>query len=438
MLLIALAAPASPVRGYSRQALAEETEEAESAVHDAAQPVPVEAERRASFFTMQFADPQLGMLNCCGPGGVDAALNWDQELEMLKLGVEKAKQLRPEFITMHGDMQDFYAVATQNTHLKPDAEDKGGNKVGDVGAKQAKDVRAALDEAVKEGIGVKYLAGNHDLGDKPTLATLDLATDRWGPLHYSFTKGPVAFIVLNSQLFTFDCKETGVETQCEKQIEDLETFVTDLQTNSEVRGLVVYSHIPPWFSSPDEDHGWGNWRKAARQKVLKDILMKPSNKLKPSLIVCGHYHGNVRFKGEAYGAPLEVVVSSAIGAQMRWDGIEGFYTPEEAASVGSEATGAAAFFEHIIGKTADGQPNFANIPARVQANAERSGMRVFEFSETGYRHRWLFLGQIPDTAGTVAELFALPEPGPTDAAELVRWPRKETSGPASPRPPWRP
>ena len=37
--------------------------------------------------------------------------------------------------------------------------------------------------------------------------------------------------------------------------------------------------------------------------VLGGILMATGNKLKPRLFVCGHFHGNVRFTGEAYGAP---------------------------------------------------------------------------------------------------------------------------------------
>ena len=153
--------------------------------------------------------------------------------------------------------------------------------------------------------------------------------------------------------------------------------------------------------------------------MLGNILMAPGNRLKPSLFVCGHFHGNVRFTGEAYGAPLEVVVSSAIGAQMRWDGIAGDFTPAQAAEVGSEPTGGAAFFAHILDKDPKNAPTL--IPERLQAHPKRSGGRVFEFSDAGYRHRWLTLDKIPEGVTEISDLFELPGPGPTDAVELVEW-----------------
>ena len=156
--------------------------------------------------------------------------------------------------------------------------------------------------------------------------------------------------------------------------------------------------------------------------------MKGTNRLKPSLIVCGHFHGNVRFtdpKGLAYGAPLEVVTSGAVGAQMRWDNRPGVYTPAQAAAVGIEKTGFDAFFKHIV----DGDfKNGGNIPQRLQANPERSGGRVFEFSDKGYRHRWVTLGEMSD-GETLSDFFKLP-PGATDTGypdgpTLVEWPKPD-------------
>ena len=60
----------------------------------------------------------------------------------------------------------------------------------------------------------------------------------------------------------------------------------------------------------------------------------------PRVAICGHFHGNVeRVESMAFGAPLEVVTTSAVGCPMLWNGTStNRYTPQQATAIGAEPT----------------------------------------------------------------------------------------------------
>lgn len=79
-------------------------------------------------------------------------------------------------------------------HLYPGAENQ------DLRAKQYEDfitVFQGLDPDVK----LVCVCGNHDIGDTPTKATLQVYRNQFGSDIFSFFVGGVKFIVLNSQYF---------------------------------------------------------------------------------------------------------------------------------------------------------------------------------------------------------------------------------------------
>ncbi|CAE8624413.1 unnamed protein product [Polarella glacialis] len=338
----------------------------------------------STFFMFQLADPQLGMLHCCG-GDAASALNWTQELAMLQLAIGHANRLRPRFVTLHGDMQNWYAtdLPGENGALGPESG------LGDVGALQVADVKEAL-AALDPAIPVRVLAGNHDVGDAPTLATLEQFRDRWGPMKYSSREGGTEFVVLDSQVY-YDASQPGVREVQLEQTAWLRRTVAATQA-SNATSIVVLTHIPPFMTSMDEPHGWANWPLAARHEVL-GILTKPNLRLTPRLIICGHFHSNSSVSSDSPSSQVkssfEVVTTASVGTELLWNGRSTF-TPTEALPVASTPSGSDAFNDFIARTDGVGAANYSEsyLLTRRDARADWSGVRIFEFSERGYRHRW--------------------------------------------------
>jgi hypothetical protein len=87
---------------------------------------------------------------------------------------------------------------------------------------------------------------------------------------------------------------------------------------------MVFSHIPPFISTPDEPKGYFNYDPAVRGPLLASLKAAGVSKW-----FCGHYHRNAGGWDEG----LEVVVSSAVGVHLLDNGRDprgtgGFDFPE--------------------------------------------------------------------------------------------------------------
>ncbi|PRD22028.1 UNVERIFIED_CONTAM: cpped1 [Trichonephila clavipes] len=74
--------------------------------------------------------------------------------------------------------------------------------------------------------------------------------------------------------------------------------------------VVIFQHIPWFIKSSDEENTYFNIEKVFREKMLQKFL--DSN---VRAVFCGHWHGN----GGGFYKDLEVVVTSAVGGQLRGD-----------------------------------------------------------------------------------------------------------------------
>ena len=132
----------------------------------------------------------------------------------------------------------------------------------------------ALDQALEQmaacGVQPRWVAGNHDVGDKPdpTMPTHPVTAEglaayhrRFGPSWYSFDHHYLHLVVLNSQILN-----TGLPAEEEQRtwLED------DLAAHAAMR-IAVFLHLPPYLHNPAEPHlgHYDNIGEPARTWLLK-------------------------------------------------------------------------------------------------------------------------------------------------------------------------
>mmetsp|Transcript_6695 Transcript_6695/g.10199 ORF Transcript_6695/g.10199 Transcript_6695/m.10199 type:complete len:475 (+) Transcript_6695:90-1514(+) len=339
---------------------------------------------RRSFFFIQMADPQFGVINGYSDNA-ELAMDWTKEKELFDLALTNAARLEPKFLLLSGDMQQFY----------PKNEGKKNGVLFDApstGMDQASDILVSISDILPSSIPVKFLPGNHDIDDDPNLATLEYYQSIWGDSYYSFWQDEVFFIVLNSQFYYDDSSLTDSSIKS-KQTEWFQSQLESIQEDTKVpKNVVVLTHIAPFGGSPDEGHGWGNWKLDDRSKILE---MATSFDYWPTLWLCGHFHGNGRYYGaikanddntKSSQKSIEVVISNSVTFPMEWGGVPANETfgSSQISAVMSIMDSGDVFSEYIV-------PDFS----RISGGRSKAGLRIVEFFEDGsYRHKWFSLEEI--------------------------------------------
>jgi hypothetical protein len=155
------------------------------------------------------------------------------------------------------------------------------------------DFDRALDGAMEQLRGycpfpVYHVAGNHDVGDKPdpTMPTHPVTAEglaayhrRFGSSWYSFDRGPLHGIVVNSQILNSDLEAAD---------EQRRWLEADLAAHSG-RRLAVFTHLPPYLSHHSEA-GLGNY----------DIIDQPDRTWLLDLV--RRYEAEVFFAGHVHFA----------------------------------------------------------------------------------------------------------------------------------------
>ena len=227
---------------------------------------------RGSYYFVQLADPQLGMLHR------DAS--WQEELALLSLAVEHVNRLKPRFVVVSGDLINGFPG-------KPAIPDQ---------VDAFKGALAGLDPSIP----LVLEPGNHDLGQRPTEAAVRAYRERFGDDYLRFWVGGVLFVSLNSQLVKAGASSPGRAAHASWAAEAFET---------RAERVVVLSHICPFVGVMDEAEGWANWPLPARRAVLAQATRAGAG-----LWLCGHLHGNA----VARHGRLEIVTSSAVGSMVNW------------------------------------------------------------------------------------------------------------------------
>ena len=190
---------------------------------------------RGSYYFVQLADPQLGMLHR------DAS--WREELAMLALAVDHVNRLRPRFVVVSGDLINGFPG-------EPAIPDQ---------VEAFEHALARLDPSIP----LVLEPGNHDLGQRPTEAAVRLFQKRFGDDYLRFWVGGVLFVSLNSQLV----KAPGAPGRAAHASWAAEAF-------ERAKRVVVLSHICPFVGAPDEAEGWANWPLPARRAGGRALALR--------------------------------------------------------------------------------------------------------------------------------------------------------------------
>ncbi|GFT07135.1 hypothetical protein NPIL_178761 [Nephila pilipes] len=238
------------------------------------------------FYFIQGADTQLGLIERYiekkpNPG-------WKEEIELTRAAIEaiKAMNPRPRFFVVCGDFVDAFP----GTSLRyPQEEDL-----------------IRLFKELHPDIPLICVCGNHDVGDTPTHESVQIYKNRFGDDYFTFYCGGVMFIVINSQFFKDPSQVQDLACEQEKWLDDQ----LEEAKSGKYKHVVVFQHIPWFINNLEEDDDYFNLQKGAREKMLQKFYDANIR-----VVFCGHYHGNAG----GYFRDLEVVVTSAIGGQLKGD-----------------------------------------------------------------------------------------------------------------------
>ncbi|MEO5800975.1 MAG: metallophosphoesterase [Gemmatimonadales bacterium] len=226
-------------------------------------------------FFMVASDPQFGMF------AKDS--NFVQETANFEMVIATANRLKPEFVVITGDLI---------------------NKPGDP-TQVAEFWRIA--RKLDKRIPLYNVAGNHDVGNTPTPATIRRYTDRFGPDHYTFRSGDLTGIVLNSVVI-----DSAVSTPAEFAAQErwLDGELAKARA-ANVRHVLIFQHHPWFLTSPGEPDQYFNIPLAHRARYLALF-----HKFGVEALFSGHYHQNA----VARDGEIEMVTTGPVG--MPFGGIQ--------------------------------------------------------------------------------------------------------------------
>jgi 3',5'-cyclic AMP phosphodiesterase CpdA len=233
--------------------------------------LPATAEFQQPWFFAVLADPQFGMYA--------KDQNFTQETANLEFAIANLNRLHPRFVVICGDLV---------------------NRTGD--STEIAEYKRILQE-LDSSIPIYNVAGNHDVGNDPTPATIDRFRTAIGRDYYTFSEGDILGIVLDSNLIR---SPEGDPEAAKQQEAWLEKTLASAKSSPKQQ-IVVFQHIPYFIHNPDEADDYFNILKPARRRYL-DLLEKAGVRY----VFAGHYHRN------AIGTdgPLTEIVTGAVGMPL--------------------------------------------------------------------------------------------------------------------------
>lgn len=219
-------------------------------------------------FFMVAADPQFGMF------AKDS--NFVQETANFELVIATANRLHPAFLIVVGDLI---------------------NKPGDP-AQSAEYGRIA--RQLDPRIPLYNVAGNHDVGNTPTPASIRAYTAKFGADHYTFRVGDLTGIVLNSSIIDSSVATPEAFAEQERWLE--RELVQARAAN--VKHLIVFQHHPWFLATADEPDQYFNIPLAHRPRYLALF-----HKYGVEALFAGHYHQNAL----ARDGEIAMVTSGPVG-----------------------------------------------------------------------------------------------------------------------------
>jgi serine/threonine-protein phosphatase CPPED1 len=220
------------------------------------------------FFFIQLSDPQLGMFS--------NNANFVQDAANFEFAVASVNRLHPAFVIITGDLV---------------------NKAGD--RAQIAEYRRIVAK-IDPSIPVYNVAGNHDVENVPTPASLEAYTKIFGPDRYTFRYGGLIGIVLNSSLIHSPDKAP-------QQLAEQEKWLRDELAKARVENpqhIVVFQHHPWFLAAPSEADQYFNIplaRRVAYMTLFREFGVR--------YLFSGHYHRNA----EARDGNIQAITTGPVG-----------------------------------------------------------------------------------------------------------------------------
>lgn len=179
---------------------------------------------------------------------------------------------------------------------------------------------AACEEALEIfkplGPAMRYVAGNHDIGDKPhegtpagAITAQNMADYEafFGPTWFSFDEGGCHFAVINSSL---------INSGSEDEVRQRTWLEEDLAANERKR-VFLFSHYPLFVCTPDEPTHFDNYAQPGR-----DWLLGLARETGIEAVFSGHVHNF--FYARVGGTKFHILPSTCF---VRQDFTEMYVTP---------------------------------------------------------------------------------------------------------------
>jgi len=235
--------------------------------------LPTESRHAAAppFFFMQLADPQFGMFT--------ADADVQQETANFRFAIAAANRLRPAFVIVTGDLVNKAGDRTQIAAYRR--------------------VAAELDRSIP----LYNVAGNHDVGNIPTPASIAAYETRFGPDHYVFRFRGLVGIVLDSCLIS---APEGAPALFAGQEQWLRRELQGAR-DAGARDIVVFQHHPWFVHDPEEPDQYDNIPRERRARYLawfREAGVK--------CLIAGHYHRNA----VAHDGDMEMITSGPVGKPL--------------------------------------------------------------------------------------------------------------------------
>ena len=225
---------------------------------------------------VQMADPQFGMYSSVSKfSDADKAerrqrgINIEytgpvleglaKETSLFTEAIETANKINPDFVVICGDMVHNSNSDEQFQEL------------------------IRISRLLNEDIKLYWVAGNHDVGDKPTRAGLAQYKEQFGEYNYSFQEENCYFIVLNSSI----CYDPGsVPDEWDILISFLEKEL-QIAASAQQSHKIIFMHHPLFLNDPNEGDNYFVIPSARRAKII-DLITEYD----VSAVFTGHLHRN--------------------------------------------------------------------------------------------------------------------------------------------------
>lgn len=294
------------------------------------------------------ADTQFGMTSM--------NREWQTELEYSRQAIQAINELqpRPLFCCVCGDLVDMTAA------IYAEIENRSEDECNQIQDAQNEDFKKCWDD-LHPDIALVCVCGNHDVGNRPTRATVQRFRTAFGDDYLAWWANGTYNIVLNTSLFSDPSGATDLYEEQLNWLGDRLHYAAEAQAGN----IFVFGHHP-WFLYQDDEVTedlkgespypveWGTREHGFADSYFhiplqyRRKVMDLFKEYGVSAAFAGHFHQNLVSRS-SFG--MEMIVTSSLSMVFRSTGIpEGFDEPNtrglRIVSVQSNGEGGRGSFSH--------------------------------------------------------------------------------------------